>query len=57
MDKDTIKGTAKQATGATKAKAGELAGKPGLETEGHTEKAEGTMQKKFGQTKDAVRKD
>ena len=57
MDKDRIKGTAKQAEGAVKEGLGKLTGDKALEAEGKIEKAEGTLQKAFGKVKDALRKD
>jgi uncharacterized protein YjbJ (UPF0337 family) len=56
MDKDRIKGTAKQAEGAVKEQAGKLVGNTSLEAEGKIKKAEGTIQKAYGEAKDALRK-
>lgn len=56
MDKDRIKGTAKQAEGTVKEQVGKLTGNTSLEVEGKIEKAEGTLQKSFGKAKDALRK-
>ena len=56
MDKDRIKGTAKQAEGTIKEKVGQATGDTSLEIEGKVERAEGTVQKAFGKAKDALRK-
>lgn len=55
MDKDRIKGTAKQVEGTIKEGLGKASGDTSLEVEGKVEKAEGTLQKKFGKAKDALR--
>lgn len=57
MDKDRIKGSAKQVKGAIKEGLGKASGDTSLEVEGKIEKAEGTIQKTFGKAKDALRKD
>jgi uncharacterized protein YjbJ (UPF0337 family) len=56
MDKDRIKGTAKQAEGTIKEKVGQATGDTSLEIEGKIEKSEGAVQKAFGKVKDALRK-
>jgi uncharacterized protein YjbJ (UPF0337 family) len=56
MDKNRIKGAAKQAEGTVKESLGKLSGDTSLEVEGKVEKAEGTVQKAFGKAKDALRK-
>ncbi|WP_114966368.1 CsbD family protein [Alkalilacustris brevis] len=56
MDKERIKGTAKQVGGTVKEQFGKLTGNTSLEAEGKIEKAEGTLRKTFGKTKDALRK-
>jgi uncharacterized protein YjbJ (UPF0337 family) len=56
MDKERIKGTAKQAGGTVKEQAGKLTGNTSLEAEGKIEKVEGTLRKTFGKVKDALRK-
>ncbi len=56
MDKDRIKGTAKQVEGAVKEQVGKLTGNTSLQAEGKIEKVEGTLQKSFGKAKDALRK-
>ncbi|MCO8146639.1 CsbD family protein [Rhodovulum tesquicola] len=56
MDKDRIKGTAKQAEGAVKEGFGKLTGDKALEVEGKIEKVEGKVQKTYGQAKDDLRK-
>lgn len=57
MDKDLIKGTAKQAEGTVKEQVGKLTGDTSLEVEGKIEKVEGTIQKAFGKAKAALRND
>lgn len=56
MNKDRIKGTVKQVKGAVKEALGKASGDTSLEVEGKIEKAEGTLQKGFGEIKDALRK-
>lgn len=56
MDKDRIKGTAKQVEGTVKEQIGKLTGNESLEVEGKVEQAEGAVQKAFGKAKDALRK-
>lgn len=56
MDKNRIKGTAKQAEGAIKESLGKLSGNKSLEAKGKVKKAEGSVQKAFGKSKDALRK-
>ena len=56
MHKDTIKGTAKDTTGAMKKHAGRATGDERLEAEGAAEQAGGKIQKSFGDAKEAVRK-
>jgi uncharacterized protein YjbJ (UPF0337 family) len=56
MNKDSLKGTAKQAEGAVKEGLGKLIGDKSLEVEGKIEKVEGKVQKVYGQTKDDLRK-
>jgi uncharacterized protein YjbJ (UPF0337 family) len=55
MDKDRIKGSAKQAKGAVKEAAGKVFGDKKLETEGKADKAAGKVQNAVGGLKDAVR--
>lgn len=55
MDKDRVKGTAKQVEGTLKERLGKASGDTSLEVEGKVEKAEGTLQKTFGKAKDALR--
>jgi len=56
MDKNRIKGTAKQAAGTVKEGLGKLTGNKSLEAEGVIEKAEGVIQTEFGKAKDALKK-
>jgi uncharacterized protein YjbJ (UPF0337 family) len=49
--KDRIKGTANQAKGAVKEKAGKAIGNPDLQDRGTAEKVRGTIQKKVGDVK------
>ena len=55
MDKDRIKGSAKQAGGTIKEAAGKVTGDAKLQTEGAADKAEGKVQNAIGGMKDAVR--
>jgi uncharacterized protein YjbJ (UPF0337 family) len=55
MDKDRIKGSAKQAKGAVKEATGKALGDRNLESEGKTDKTAGKVQTAFGGLKDAVR--
>jgi uncharacterized protein YjbJ (UPF0337 family) len=55
MDKDRIKGSAEQATGAVKETAGKIFGDKKLETEGKTDKLAGKVQNAAGGLKDAAR--
>jgi len=56
MDKDRVKGAAKQAEGNAKEALGRMSGDTSLKVEGKAKKAEGTIQKAFGKMKDALRK-
>jgi uncharacterized protein YjbJ (UPF0337 family) len=55
MDKDRIKGSAKQAGGAVKEAAGKLTGDSKLRAEGKADKAEGRVQNAVGGLKDKIR--
>ncbi len=55
MHKDTVKGTAKEATGSIKEAAGKVTGNERLEAEGAAEKIAGKIQKGVGDLKDAAR--
>lgn len=55
MHKDEVKGAAKQARGAVKDAIGKATGDQKLRADGAADKAEGTVQKKFGEAKEAVR--
>ena len=54
MNKDELKGKAKQAKGAIKEKAGELADSPELQAEGMADRASGKVQEGFGAAKRKV---
>ena len=56
MDKDRIKGSAKQVDGTAKEALGKLSGDRKLEADGKIKKAEGTIQKALGKAKDSLRK-
>ena len=56
MDKDRVKGTAKQLEGSAKEALGKQSGDTSLEVEGKIEQAKGAVQKAFGKAKDALRK-
>ncbi len=55
MDKDRIKGTAKQMKGSIKEKAGKALGDAKLEGEGKADKAAGKVQNAVGGLKDSFR--
>ena len=55
MDKDRIKGSAKQAKGAIKEVAGKVTGDDKLEADGKADKIEGKVQNAIGGAKDALR--
>ena len=55
VDKDRLKGSARQVKGAAKAGAGKIAGDLKLESEGKAEKAAGKVQNTIGGIKDSVR--
>ncbi len=55
MDKDRIKGAAKEVTGSIKEAAGKITGDRETEAKGKVEKNVGTAQNAFGKIKDAIR--
>jgi uncharacterized protein YjbJ (UPF0337 family) len=55
MDKETIKGGVKKATGAVKDKVGQMTGDRDMQAEGKADKAEGRVRGAVGHAKDAVR--
>lgn len=55
MDKDRVKGSAKQIWGAVKETVGKLAGDAKLTTEGQADKAAGKIQNAVGGAKDALK--
>ena len=55
MDKDRIKGSAKQAKGAIKEVAGKFIGDAKLEADGKADKTEGKIQNTIGGIKDVLR--
>lgn len=56
MDKQHVKGAAKDAEGRLKKAAGELTGNRKLKSEGAADKAEGAIRKAAGDVKDALKK-
>jgi uncharacterized protein YjbJ (UPF0337 family) len=56
MDKDRIKGSAKQTKGAVKEAVGKALGDSKLVAEGKSDKTEGKIQNAFGGLKDALKK-
>lgn len=56
MDKDVIKGKAKQVVGATKQKAGEILKDRELQVKGAAKRIEGELQEGLGKAKDSLRK-
>ena len=57
MDKDRIKGSAKQAKGSVKEAAGKLTGDAKLQAEGRRDKFDGKVQNAIGGFKDAIKED
>jgi uncharacterized protein YjbJ (UPF0337 family) len=57
MNKDTIKGKWKQASGSLKAKWGKLTDDDLQEIDGNLEKFQGKMQEKYGMAKDEAEKE
>jgi len=55
MDRDRIKGSAKQAKGAIKQAAGRVVGDAKLEAEGRADKTAGKVQNAVGGLKDTLR--
>lgn len=55
MDKDRIKGAAKEVSGSIKEAAGKISGNRETEAKGKVEKNLGTAQNAFGKVKDAIR--
>ena len=55
MDRDRIKGSAKQAKGAVKEAAGKVLGDAKLQGEGKADKTAGKIQNAVGGVKDALR--
>jgi uncharacterized protein YjbJ (UPF0337 family) len=55
MDKDRIKGSAKQVKGAVKETAGKILGDAKLQNEGKADKATGKVQNAVGGLKDTLR--
>ncbi len=56
MDKDRIKGAAKQAKGALKQAAGKALGDSKLVADGRSDKVEGKLQNAIGGLKDTIKK-
>ena len=57
MDKDRIKGSAKQAEGSVKEAAGKLTGDAKLQAQGRRDKFDGKVQNAVGGLKDAIKED
>lgn len=55
MNKDQIKGAAKEMGGEVQEQAGKLTGNAGTEARGHAKEMEGKLQKKVGDAKEAAR--
>ncbi|MDB5860033.1 MAG: CsbD family protein [Ramlibacter sp.] len=55
MNKDQVKGVSKEATGEVKEHVGRALGDKELEAKGHAKEMEGKLQKKLGDTKEAVK--
>lgn len=56
INKDQVKGVAKQAKGAVKEAAGKATNNPRLEAEGMADKIAGKVQKTYGDAKEKVKK-
>lgn len=56
MDKDEIKGKAKDISGRVERQVGEWTGDKGAQAEGAAKQVEGKIQNAWGKAKDAVRK-
>lgn len=56
VNKDQVKGVAKQAKGAAKVAAGKVTGNRRTEADGHADKAAGKVQKGFGDVKEKIKK-
>ncbi|MDX1729637.1 MAG: CsbD family protein [Aurantimonas coralicida] len=54
VDKNEIKGAAKEAGGKLKQAAGDLSGNDRMKAEGAADEVEGKTQKNYGKVKDAV---
>ncbi len=57
MDKDTIKGKAKDVAGRVERQVGEWTGDEEHQVKGAAKQAEGKLQNAFGKTKEALRED
>lgn len=55
MDSDRIEGGLKEGAGKVKEEFGDATDNPSTELEGKREQAEGNLQQKWGETKDAAR--
>ena len=55
MDKDRLRGAAKEVSGSIKEAAGKITGDRETEAKGKVEKNVGTAQNAFGKVKDAIR--
>ena len=55
MDKDRVKGSAKQAAGAIKQTVGKITGDAKLEADGYADKTAGKIQNAVGGIKDSLR--
>ena len=57
MNKDQVKGVAKQVEGNVKEEVGKLTGDTETRVKGHAKELEGKLQKKVGDAKEEVRQD
>lgn len=55
MNRDQVKGAAKDAAGKVQAKAGEIIGSPEQQAKGMAKQAEGKAQKKMGNAKEILK--
>jgi uncharacterized protein YjbJ (UPF0337 family) len=56
MDKDRVKGAARNAVGKIKKTSGKAAGDKSMQAEGNKDQAVGKVQKTYGRAKDTVKK-
>jgi uncharacterized protein YjbJ (UPF0337 family) len=55
MNKDQVKGAAKELAGKVQAKTGEMIGSTNQQVKGHIKEAEGKLQKKVGNSEETLK--